>query len=1258
MMNVITNTKLAPLVLMVFLLTGLQLEAGIKTWVASPSTNNWATAGNWGGAAPVASDRLMFQTSTVVSQYNDLTDALNLDGITFSNGASAFVFSGNSITLDGPVTNNAATTQTIKFPVTLSGDRSIVGASGNLAIRGTISGNYALTKLGAGTLSLLASNTYSGGTTSSAGTVIVQTNNALGAGPLVLSGGTISAPVNVVLPNAIVSPAGSSSVLQATQNAANGNDLYINGNISGSGNITLDFTGGAWFNGVKLGGDNSGFSGIATIGGTGNARHKFTAATAGSSNAWWNWTTSATDCGSLAFASGTIYFGAISGVGDIRNNGGGSPVMEIGGLNTNSTWSGNIGAGSGSISLRKVGAGTLMLKSANNYTLSSQLNGGVLVFSNATALSTGNIVFGGGTLKYGAGFTNDLSTRFASSTSAITIDDNGQNVSYTGVIATNNLAGLTKLGTGSMTLTATNRYLGTTTVSNGTLQINGILALSPVLVASNAVLKGSGSLLTNLTLSGGASLSQLATVGGTLALADGPALVNLQNGAANTLTVSNGLTLAKGNILNFDLATPAGSDKIALAGGSYSASGTVSINLTNLTGFGVGTYPLITGAAGIVTDNFTLASVPSASYSYSLNAAAGTLSVVVFVSSTTPTTAYWTGNSDSSWNTAANWATNQAGTQPAGAVPGDVSVVTFAADNGTHFNTTLDTNFTVKSMAYITPSNTVIAGGHTLTLLADGITVNSGAGTNTLSAPVALAANQAWNNNASNPLIMGGAVSGSGMTLTLSGSGVVQLGTPDPIDHGAFVVVSNGTFDLDGNNATVAGIQIVGNVSGSGVLTSTSAFDLRSGTVSAPLAGSVAATKTTAETVILSGANTFSGGVALNGGTLKAASVENAGVSGPFGASGSISFSGGTLRYSAVNTNDYSGRFSTTAGQAYSIDLDGGTVGFAAGLVSANGSLAISDAMGGGRLTLNSAGNNTNTMISGGTLVQGVANAVCSTNGILIVNSNATIDVNGYALGVGAMNGNGGVLLNNGGGPAMLTVGNGNALGTSGTRLADGTGVLAVSKVGSGTWTIISSNSFSGGTTLSGGGTLDVWNGNAFGTNTLTLAGGVLQNSSGSNVTIGNNFVVQSGTTSLRGVGASNGNGLTFTGNISGGGSLVMDSNASWFPYITLSGDNSGFTGTFTVNGNGQGRMRFSSTNAGSSSAVWVLNNNTDDCPIFGFTGIIKFGALSGTGGWGIRSDGPVIFEVGALNSNTTFSGTLGGNMGPRRHSRRLAQGH
>lgn len=102
--------------------------------------------------------------------------------------------------------------------------------------------------------------------------------------------------------------------------------------------------------------------------------------------------------------------------------------------------------------------------------------------------------------------------------------------------------------------------------------------------------------------------------------------------------------------------------------------------------------------------------------------------------------------------------------------------------------------------------------------------------------------------------------------------GVAKLLQASQINVAKSIFVNSGTFNLQTFNQTVANVQITGGtITGStGVLTSTNAFDLRNGTVTAILGGTAGAVKSTAGTVTLSANNAFSGGVSVNGGTLVA----------------------------------------------------------------------------------------------------------------------------------------------------------------------------------------------------------------------------------------------------------------------------------------------------------------------------------------------------------------------------------------------------
>jgi len=128
----------------------------------------------------------------------------------------------------------------------------------------------------------------------------------------------------------------------------------------------------------------------------------------------------------------------------------------------------------------------------------------------------------------------------------------------------------------------------------------------------------------------GSALSGIGSMAGAVTVNSGGAIAPGNGGAggAGTLTLSGGLTLGNGAVLNLDLAGTTTSDKLAVSG-TFSASGTTTINITALGSFaGSGTYLLITGASGISAGNFALGTVP-AGYVCTLGASSGNLSLTV-----------------------------------------------------------------------------------------------------------------------------------------------------------------------------------------------------------------------------------------------------------------------------------------------------------------------------------------------------------------------------------------------------------------------------------------------------------------------------------------------------------------------------------------------------------------------------------------------------------------------------------------------------
>lgn len=402
-------------------------------------------------------------------------------------------------------------------------------------------------------------------------------------------------------------------------------------------------------------------------------------------------------------------------------------------------------------------------------------------------------------------------------------------------------------GGGSVVLSGANTYSGATNVNFGGLLMGNagsLASTAPVTVASGATL---GTHYSGAT--GSASIAGAVTLNtGTLSMVD------TTTGALN---LNGGLTINSGSALSLELGaagSPGTSDVINLGtSGLLNVAASTPINFAALAGFGSGTYTLLTFAAGDASglSNFTVGTHPSGfQFALGNNATSEFLTVS---GNATPPVAYWTGAQDSNWNTitassTTNWSSNPAGTTDTGQIPGSVTDVKFIAANGQNLTTNLGADFIIKGLEFNSAAaqSVTIGGANTLTIGADGLVVDSGSGAHTISATgngtlsgLLVGTNESWANNSASALtitsgISGTAGTGGTTTLTVGGSGAGGMTLSGAIGNG----LSGGSLALVASNS--------------------------------------------AGTLVLGGANTFSGGLTISQGTVQAA-----GASAPAGVFGS-----------------------------------------------------------------------------------------------------------------------------------------------------------------------------------------------------------------------------------------------------------------------------------------------------------------------------------------------------------------------------------
>ena len=166
-------------------------------------------------------------------------------------------------------------------------------------------------------------------------------------------------------------------------------------------------------------------------------------------------------------------------------------------------------------------------------------------------------------------------------------------------------------------------------------------------------------------------------------------------------------------------------------------------------------------------------------------------------------------------------------------------------------------------------------------------------------------------------------VAGLAQSLTLSGvntysgattinAGTLAVGINNALSSSTSVTINLGTTALStlalaGYSDTVGQVHLLdGSITGTGTLTSGTTFDVQKGSASAILAGAVGLTKTTANTVTLSGVNTYTGASTISAGTLSISADANLGGAPVSATAGQLVINGGTLLATAgftLNSN-------------------------------------------------------------------------------------------------------------------------------------------------------------------------------------------------------------------------------------------------------------------------------------------------------------------------------------------------------------------
>jgi autotransporter-associated beta strand protein len=200
------------------------LSASTCIWTGA-TNSAWSVAGNWSSCAgnvPVNGDTLQFpEAGANKNTTHDLAALTSIAGLSFSGTTSAYMLTGNALSLGvGGINNsNSSGTNTLALNLTLSAPQSFTGNTGAMVLNGTInlgaqalviswpsvavsvpwasngviSGNGSITVNGADAadgLYLSANNTFTGPVTLNGGITIVKNAGALGIGDGSTANGT------------------------------------------------------------------------------------------------------------------------------------------------------------------------------------------------------------------------------------------------------------------------------------------------------------------------------------------------------------------------------------------------------------------------------------------------------------------------------------------------------------------------------------------------------------------------------------------------------------------------------------------------------------------------------------------------------------------------------------------------------------------------------------------------------------------------------------------------------------------------------------------------------------------------------------------------------------------------------------------------------------------------------------------------------------------------------------------------------------
>ncbi|MBB3211421.1 outer membrane autotransporter protein [Herbaspirillum sp. Sphag1AN] len=581
--------------------------------------------------------------------------------------------------------------------------------------------------------------------------------------------------------------------------------------------------------------------------------------------------------------------------------------------------------------LTKTGAGTLILAGNNTYSGGTTINAGTLQIGNGS--NSGSII---GNIEDNAQLTFNRSDDFT----------------YTSVIS--GAGNVTKMGTNVLTLTGNNTYSGTTTISAGTLQLGnggeGGSVVGNITDNGQLTFNRSDDVTYNGVISGSGSVSKLGD--GILTLNSSNSYSGTTNIMAGTILAGSANIFAQSTAVNVaagaDLSLASNNQIVQqLSGAGSIVLGDATLTETNVTNtsfsgsiIGSSTSALFkTGAGSLTLSNFgnTVGAVNVSGGNLNVTGAINVNGSYTTASGASTTLAPATGGVALNVN-------NVFDLQSGSTLITSVGIAPAIQAQSAVLNGTLYFSGFTPSVDGITTASAVAQPGKIYTLITtvDGITGS-------------LSADAGVSVSGLDYLVSEGSVTRSGQDYSIG----LKLAWTDSSD-----ATATGTFTLNAGTAFNVDI-LLGNEAGAFI----SGWDGESLVKAGP------------GLLVLSAANTYTGGTTIDAGILQISQDANLGA-----LSGALTFNGGTLETTqSFNTT----RSMVVQAAGGTLDIDTGTVLGIDNTISGSGEL---DKIGAGTLTLsNGASSYTGTL----SINEGQLNAGGTLGGNLVIQNGSHLLLTG-----------------------------------------------------------------------------------------------------------------------------------------------------------------------------------------------------------------------------------------------------------------------